>query len=190
VRWWAWTSIGLAAALIAAALTYIVEVETAAPLEQDGASGWWFPQDGAHSSTIQSIEGTQMTTPERYRQQQGFLIGVDNNSDWTQTIEGIDPNFTVPMLPMTVSVDAGPGDENGNITPQTRWVLPAAIPPHSYRLIRVLFTANVCQDPGGSVGFISVPLRVRVGLITRTEVVPLVHEAFVITGTKASSHCP
>ena len=64
------------------------------------------------------------------------------------------------------------------------------IPPHSYRVIRVLWTSNVCQDPGGTVGFTSVSLRVRVGLFTRTEDIPFIHTAFVMSGTKASSHCP
>jgi hypothetical protein len=90
---------------------------------------------------------------------------------------------------MTVSVDVGPGDADGNITAETRWVLPASIPPHSYRLIRVLWTSNICNYPGGTVGFTGVSLRVRVGVFTRTEKIPLIHTVFAMTGTKASSHC-
>ena len=66
----------------------------------------------------------------------------------------------------------------------------APIPPHSYRVIRVLWTSNVCQDPGGNIGFTGLSLRVRVGLFTRTENIQFVNMAFVISGTKASSHCP
>jgi hypothetical protein len=131
-----------------------------------------------------------MSVPERYRQQQGFVIGVYNDSDFAQTIEGVDPDSQTPMLPMTVSVGVGPQDADGSYTAQTRWVLPASIPPHSYRVIRVLWTSNVCQDPGGYVGFTDISLRVRVGLFARTENIPFGNMAFVITGTKASSHCP
>jgi hypothetical protein len=88
---------------------------------------------------------------------------------------------------MTVSVGVGPDDGDGGYSGQTRWVLPAPIPPHSYRVIRVLWTSGVCQGPGGYLGFTSVSLRVRVGLFTRTEDIPFVHMAFVITGTKTSA---
>jgi hypothetical protein len=190
LRWWTWTSIAAVVVVLAAGLTYVIAVQTAAPLSQDGLSAWWYPQDSAHVVMTTTIAGTQMSVPERFHQQQGFVIGIDNESDWTQTIEGVDPNSESSMLPMTVSVDVGPGDADGNITAQTRWVLPASIPPHSYRVIRVVWTSNICNDPGGDVGFTAVSLRVRVGLFTRTEKIPLIHTAFVMTGTKASSHCP
>jgi hypothetical protein len=190
VRWWAWTSIAVAVVVLAAAVAYVIAVQTVPPLSQDGLSGWWYPQDAAHEVTTTTINGTQVSVPERYHQQQGFLIGIDNNSDWTQTIEGVDANFETPSLPMTVSVGVGPGDGDGSFSKQTRWVLPSSIPPHSYRVIRVLWTSNVCQPPGGSVGFTNVEVRVRVGLFTRTENIPFASMAFVMTGTKASSHCP
>jgi hypothetical protein len=190
LRWWTWTSIGVVVAVLAAALAYVIVVQTAAPLSQGGLSAFWFPQDRAHVVFTTTINGTQMAVPERYHQQQGFLIGIDNNSDWTQTIEGVDANYESPSLPMTVSVGVGPDDGDGSFTSQTRWVLPSSIPPHSYRVIRVVWISNVCQPPGGYVGFTSVSLRVRVGLFTRTENIPFVNLAFVIGGTKASSHCP
>jgi hypothetical protein len=190
LRWWAWTSIAVLVVVLAAAAGYVIAVQSAAPLLQDGLSGWWYAQDGDRTVMTTTIDGTQFSAPERFHQQQGFVIGIDNESDWTQTIEGVDPNSEFPMLPMTVAVDVGPGAADGNYNDQTRWLLPASIPPHSYRVIRVLWTSNICQDPRGTVGFTGVSLRVRVGLFTRTEKIPLVHTAFAITGTKASSHCP
>jgi hypothetical protein len=190
LRWWTWTSIAAVVVVLAAALAYVIAVQTAPALSQDGLSGWWYPQDQAHVVITTTINGTQMAVPERYHQRQGFLIGIDNNSDWTQTIVGVDANYETPSLPMTVSVGVGPGDGDGSFTSQTRWILPSSIPPHSYRVIRVLWTSNVCQPPGGAVGFTDISLRVRVGLFTRTEDIPFVNMAFVITGTKASSHCP
>jgi hypothetical protein len=190
LRWWTWTSIAAAVVVLAAALAYVIVVQTAAPLLQGGLSGWWYPQDANRTTQTSTIDGTQMSVPERFHQRQGFVIGVYNNSDFTQMIEGVDANSQTPTLLMTVSVGIGPGDADGSYTAQTRWVLPASIPPHSYRVIRVLWTSNVCQPPGGYVGFTDVSLRVRVGLFTRTEDIPFVHMAFVIAGTKASSHCP
>jgi hypothetical protein len=190
LRWRAWTLIVVVVALLAAALTYVIVVQSAAPLSPGGLSAWWFPQDAARGALTTTVEGTQMSVPERYRQQQGFVIGISNDSDWTQTIEGVDPNSEPEMLPMTVSVGVGPMDGDGSYSAQTTWVLPGSIPPHSYRVMRVLWTSNVCQIPGSSVGFTSISLRVKVGLFTRTERLQFVNMAFVITGTKASSHCP
>jgi hypothetical protein len=187
LRWWTWTSIAAVVLVLAAALAYVIAMQTAAPLLQAGLSVWWYAQDGNRTTLTRTINGTQLSVPERFHQRQGFVIGVANDSDFTQTIEGVDANSE--PLPMTVSVGVGPDDADGSYTDQTRWVLPSSIPPHSYRVIRLLWTSDVCQPPGGYVGFTDVSLRVRVGLFTRTEDIPFVNMAFVITGTKASSHC-
>jgi hypothetical protein len=94
-------------------------VQTAAPLSQGGQSGWWYPQDRAHVVFTTTINGTQMAVPERFHEQQGFVIGIYNESDWTQTIEGVDPDSESSMIPMTVSVGVGPQDANGSYTDQT-----------------------------------------------------------------------
>jgi hypothetical protein len=190
LRWWAWTSIAAVVVVLGAGLAYVIAVQTAAPLSQGGLSAWWYPQDADHGVITTTIDGTQMSVPERFHQQQGVVVGINNESDWTQTIEGVDPNSQVPMLPMTVSVGVGSQAAEESYNAQTRWVLPASIPPHSSSVIRVLWTSNVCQDPRGDVGFTGVSLRVRVGLFTRTENIKFLNEAFVMTGTKASSHCP
>src|ERR1700722_3916354 len=190
LRWWTWTSIAAVVVAFAAGLTYVIAAQTAAPLSQGGISAWWYPQDSNHGTITTTINGTQMSVPERFHQQQGFVIGINNESDWTQTIEGIDPNSEVPMLPMTVSVGVGSQAIEESYDAQTRWILPESIPPHSDSVIRVLWTSNVCNEPGGYVGFNQVSLRVRVGLFTRTETISFANMAFEIGGTKASSHCP
>jgi hypothetical protein len=86
----------------------------------------------------------------------------------------------------TVAVGAGPmTDIGGGWDDQTRWSLPGAIPPHSYRVIRVLWTSYECSNPGGHEGIDSLALRVRVGIITRTEHIPLL-DTWVIAGTRTS----
>jgi hypothetical protein len=77
-------------------------------------------------------------------------------------------------------------DAGGNWSAKTRWDLPGSIPPHSYRLLRILWTSRVCNTPGGSTIIQDVTLRVRVGLITRTEDLQL-QTAWAITGTSRSS---
>jgi hypothetical protein len=74
----------------------------------------------------------------------------------------------------------------GNWSAKTRWDEPGSIPPHSYRLLRILWTSRVCNTPGGSTIIQDVTLRVRVGLITRTEDF-LLQTAWAITGTSRSS---
>ena len=187
LRWWTWASIAVVVAVIAVAVGYVIAVQTVVPLSHDGLSGWWSPQD-VHAATLTStFNDTEISVPERFHQQQGFVVGVYNDSNWTQTIEGVDANSENPSLPMTVAVGVGPEDGVGGYTDQTRWVLPAPIPPHSYRVIRLMVTSDVCQDPGGWVAFTNVSLRVRVGLFTRTEDILFDGTDFVITGTKSSA---
>ncbi len=187
LRWWTWTSIALVLAVLAAAVGYVIAVQSVAPLSHDGLRRWWSPQDAHVGTLTNTFSGTEISVPERFHQQQGFVVGVYNDSNWTQTIEGVDANSENLSLPMTVAVGVGPKDGYGSYTDQTRWVLPAPIPPHSYRVIRVMVTSDVCQDPGGWVGFTNVSLRVRVGLFTRTEDIPFDGTDFVITGTKSSA---
>jgi hypothetical protein len=65
------------------------------------------------------------------------------------------------------------------------------IPPHSYRWLRVLWRSYQCylEGPGGSQGVDHLTLRVKVGWITRTEVVSLGTEAAVTPITKWPAWC-
>jgi hypothetical protein len=126
--------------------------------------------------------------PERYRQEQGFVIGIRNDSDWTQTILGGDPNWAVGDYPAQFAVAGGRYvEQTGQWNDQTRWDLPASIPPHSYRLLRVLWVSYMCVRPGDENTITDLLLRVRVGQITRTEDVQLHTLAFALSGTKASA---
>ncbi len=186
VRWWVWT---LIAAIVAAAVTAAVFLSlmlTAEPLLQGGLSAWWFPQDRAREVDTTAAGVYQTTVPERYGQWQGFVVGVENDSDWTQTILGLDQN--VEGMSMQWSLDVGSGlyaDEGGSWTSQTRWDLPGSIPPHSVRLLRVLWVSDVCDGPGGQTIITDLSLRVRVGIVARTENLQL-GLAWALQGNKAS----
>ena len=181
----------LVVVLIAGAATYLNSVLSAAPLQQGGLSAWWFPQDRLSPGSTMSSAGevTQMSVPERWRQQQGIVVGVYNDSDWTQTIVGPAGAWAVPgaLSPVLLAVGGDPVvDGGGAWSAKTHWDLPGTIPPHSYRLLRILWTSRVCNTPGGSTIIQDVTLRVRVGLITRTEDFQL-GNAWAITGTSTSS---
>ena len=66
--------------------------------------------------------------------------------------------------------------------PATRYSLPWSIPPHGYATLRVLWISNACPPAHGWVSVSAIPLRVRVGLITRTEIVPLESPEFALGG--------
>jgi hypothetical protein len=195
LSWRAWTLIGAAVVLIvvplAGAAIYLNSVLSAAPLVQGGIGAWWFPQDrnarGASMTTAGDV--TQISVPERWGQQQGIVVGIDNDSNWTQTIVGPGGAWAVPgaLSPVQLAVGSDPVvDEGGNWSAKTRWDLPADIPPHSDRLLRILWTSRVCNTPGGSTIIQDIILRVRVGLVTRTEDLQL-GGAWAITGTSTSA---
>jgi hypothetical protein len=129
--------------------------------------------------------------PQRYGVPQGWVVTIFNDSDWTQTILGPDPSMeNVTAEQATVAVACGQGvDCEGDWNSGTRWTMPASIPPHSSRLLRVLWTFSDCGDIGRQIVFQDVVLRVRVGLITRTEDIQM-DQAWGLVTTKASACGP
>jgi hypothetical protein len=188
VRWWAWVSIGIGIAAIATVASYLIVVARVPPLTQEGSYAWYFQQDASRSVGRNGPDNnTWWIVPERPYQRQGFTVGVYNDTGWTQTVLGLDPAFEIgSMQPMTVAVARGLDPTAGKVLGQTRWAMPATIPPHSWVLLRLLWTSHVCLPPGTSTGLSEVPLRVRVGLVTRTEHIPL-ELTWAISGSKATN---
>jgi hypothetical protein len=195
LSWRAWTLIAAVVVLIvvpvAIAVNYLNSVNSAEPLLQGGIGTWWFPQDqnarGASSSSAGDV--MQISVPERWGQQQGIVVGVYNVSGWTQTIVGLGGAWAVPgpFSPVLLAVGSDPQvDAGGTWSARTRWDFPGTIPPHSYRLLRILWTSRVCIAPNSWTDIQDVTLRVRVGLITRTEDLQL-QTAWAITGTSTTA---
>jgi hypothetical protein len=190
----AWTLIAVLVVLIvvpiAGVATYLSSVLSADPLVQGGIGSWWFSLDqNARGAVTSAGDVTQISVPERWGQQQGIVVGVYNNSGWTQTIVGPGGAWAVPgaLSPVLLAVGSDPvSDAGGNWSAKTHWDLPGSIPPHSYRLLRILWTSRVCNTPGGSTIIQDLAIRVRVGLITRTEDLQL-QTAWAITGTAKSA---
>jgi hypothetical protein len=189
VRWWTWASVAAVTAIVGSALTYTLLALNAAPLIQIFETGWYYPQDQARSVMTQAGVDTQYTVPYRFGQEQGILVSIVNDSDWTQTVLGVGPHWSpFTWQPFQVAVGSGKWADFGSSAGTVSWASPGSIPPHSVRVLRVLWNSDVCMGTGGWTSIQYVPLTVRVGIFTRTENVPLL-ASFALSGTKASSEC-
>jgi hypothetical protein len=173
VRWWAWAALAALAALAASALAYTL-LAFSVTLMQGPVSLWYYPQDQASSRPNEGGVTTQFIVPERPGQQ-GIEISVFNNSDWTQTVVGIDPN-RAPFGSSSVQVAVGsgkPADTGDSFAGPVSWSSSGSIPPHSFRLLRVVWRTDLCLGAGTEASFKDLSLTVRVGIFTRTQEVPL-----------------
>jgi hypothetical protein len=187
VRWWTWTAIGTAAVVITAGGAVIQAMETAAPLSAM-TYGWLYPQDQKDAVNTSASSTYQTTVPVRLHQQQGIGIYMVNNSDWTVTVLGPAPRW-VPVgwqSPVRVLVETGPHiNRGGNPLQSASYVTPGSVPPHSIRLLRIVWTSQGCSMKGGEYIIDELILQVRVGIVTRTETIRL-NPAYAIEGTAAS----
>ena len=185
VRWWAWVAIAALVALAGSALTYTL-LALSATMTQGPVGNWYFAQDQGRTEVTESRFGTQFTAPERFGQQQGIEISVFNNSDWTQTVVGPGPNW-LPFgaSSVQVAVGSGPTADRGDsidgpirwsssdsIDGPIRWSSSGSIPPHSFRLLRLVWNTGLCLDAGLLTSIQQVVLTVRVGIFTRTQTIP------------------
>ena len=175
-----WAVLGVIVVLAGIATGYLVYYLTPGSLELNVASGWWYPQDYNHEVFSTADGVTQTTVPLRSGQREGYFVGIDNPTGVTQTIlgpaYGPDVPFDSPGSAFGV-VQIGVSVFNRNIngggaSRSVRFTLPGVIPPGQIRLVRVLWTSNICSD-GGTSSIDTLALRVRVGWFTRTEIIPL-----------------
>jgi hypothetical protein len=170
-------------AIYADVLASAAAVYESAPLiEFAGESGWWYPQD-YNREVDTSADGAQQTTvPVRSGQRQGFAIGVENPSNFAQTIIGPvlglnapydSPNGGFGPVQIDVSVPDSEIANGGFIRNIAFTSVPAVIPPHQYRELRITWISGICLTAGGASIIDSLYLRVRVGPVTRTDVIPL-----------------
>jgi hypothetical protein len=184
VRWWVWTAIAVLVLALGTGAGYLISVNTAAPLIASGGIGWLYPADQARAVETSADDVTQTTVPYRFGQRQGILVGLVNDSDWTQQIVGVGPGWAFGSLPGTsqASVESAPHfTEAGGEVLGTSYTFPGDIPPHSARIVRVYWTSDECMAAHEGNIIDSISLLVRVGGITRTENIPL-EEAFELAG--------
>jgi hypothetical protein len=154
-----------------------------------GSWGWWNLVDNARDVTTQAGNATQDTVPLRPGQTQGFVVMIYNPSDVSQRILGA-PDWALSIgAPVPPQIAVG---TTGSIyrmsEPQAiHYEIGGAIPPHSYRLVRVLWRSYRCflYPPGSTGGNDELTVRVQLGWITRTENIQLPTE-FALIATKAN----
>jgi hypothetical protein len=187
-RFWV---IATAVVILGGSLTgYINAVQTAGVLQFSGEAGWWFMQDAQHEVDTSADGAEQSTVANRPGQQQGFFVEVYNPSDRTQTVLGYAGTWGPSGTSFAQAEVSAKGREYGGMPADARtarYGLPGAIPPHQFRVLRLLWASQPCLQIGGSEGIDQLVLRVRVGWNTRIEVVPLIQGWFV-TGT--NKRCP
>jgi hypothetical protein len=185
VRWWAWAALAALVALAGSALTYALLALDATMME--GPVGtWYYPQDQARSAPTGAGLTMQFTAPERFGQQQGIEISVLNTSDWTQTVVGAGPRWS-PFGSSSVQVAVGSGpraDTGASTAGPVRWSSPGTIPPHSFRLLRVVWKTSLCLDAGSETSIQDLVLTVHVGIFTRTEKIRL-SDTWVLAGVSS-----
>ena len=159
----------------------------------DGGYAWWSPQDAAPSIQAEAGGATRDTVPLRPGQIQGFAIFVYNPSDTSQRILGAPAGSVSPGAPVPpqIAVSTTGSLQLGGEPHSVAYQVGGTIPPHSYRWLRVLWRSYQCylEGPGGSQGTDLLTLRVKVGWITRTEVIPLPTEFAVSPITKWPAWC-
>jgi hypothetical protein len=154
-----------------------------------GSYGWWYSVDSNRDVTTQADGATQDTVPLRPGQLQGFAVLIYNPSDVTQRILGA-PAGTIsigaPVPPQIAVATTTPWQLEGE-PHAVRYRIGGAIPPHSFRWVRVLWRSYRCylNAVGGNQGIDELTARVRVGWMTRTENIQLPTE-FAVSATKAN----
>jgi hypothetical protein len=183
----------LAAAIIATggATGYTVAAFTAGGLASTGEQGWWYSQDAAHQVMTQADSAMQTTVPIRPGQRQGLWFDVYNPSGWSQTVIGFGsnsghgPDAEIAQLGVAAK---GRTEENPASLDTGGYRLPEVIPPHSWRIVRVMWTNSPCE-PGEGIGSVDgFTLSVRVGIFTRSETIPLA-QAYALSSSGPASPC-
>jgi hypothetical protein len=196
VRQRTWLIAGLIVILIAGAAKYADYYLSVAPLQYDNGGDWWYKQDAAHQSIARTDTATQNTTLIRSGQRQGYLISIYNPTRVTQTIVGdasgphigwSNPGSEREQITVSLSnADIGNGFAGQTVARGVRFSVPVSIPPFQTRLVRVLWTSDLCLSDVEGAGINRILLRVRVGWFTRTEIIP--QQGWYLTGP-SHGHC-
>jgi hypothetical protein len=192
----AWAVAGALVLLIAAWPSYSAAMDSVGSLQDRGAAAWWYPQDSTHQSVTEADGIVQTTIHIRSGQSQGFVVDIYNPSNWTQTVIGAVSYSTIGQT-NDIGTPASPFGEIAVSRDQVRggagalrsaaYGLPGVIPPHQSRAIRVTWVSIVCDMRGGGGIQDQFDLRVRVGWITRTEVINL-KQAWAVYGPSTGKY--
>jgi hypothetical protein len=169
--WRGWSVVAAAVVILGAVVGYGIVVLRAAPLRMTGPSGWWYAQDSSRAVLAGAGGQKRTTVPIRSGRQQGFAITLYNDSGLTQTVLGAASGAGSPGSDeVLIGLSTAAGRDQAQAL---RYTLPGPIPPHQSRVLRVMWTSTTCLPRDRAQGINELPLKVRVGLIPRIEVVRL-----------------
>jgi hypothetical protein len=186
-----WILAALVVLLAGAGAVRLHHYLAAGPLAADplNDAAWAYPQDVRHEKNTSLNITYQTTTPIRSGQRQGYVIGIYNPTNVTETIVGDGSGPTIGWNApwgqpeqLTVSTRAQ-HIANGFAVTGVPFAPTGSIPPNQTRLVRVTWISQECIAKGDSEGTYNqlLYLRVRVGWFTRTETIPL-NEIWVLKG--------
>jgi hypothetical protein len=184
LTWRGWLVIAAAVIVAVGVPGYVTFAETRAPLTAGGGN-WWFARNAIQSVDASADNATQVTAPIRSGQGQGFYAFLYNPSDQTQTVLSVAAGYGQSPAQSWVHISlsvVNPYFAHAAVK-ALRYRLPVSIPPGQTRYLRVLWLSRGCTEKGGEDGLDTAVLRVRVGLITRTETVPLGRDYALGPGT-------
>jgi hypothetical protein len=126
---------------------------------------WWTAVDQSAARPGDWQGDPASVVPFRLGEQQGFLVLVANPTGQDQQIQPTDPE----ELSLAVATTAGTSSQARSLVYRPS----ATIPAHQSRWVRQLIRSDLCWEKGGSTAVPAVTLQVRIGWVTRTEVLPL-----------------
>jgi hypothetical protein len=178
--WRRWTAIGAAVLIVAATAGYVIAMATATPIQFANVTAWWFKPDYNREIDTQADGRQQSTVPIRSGRRQAFVITIINPSGWPETVLGPAPGQAGPGS-RSVQIGVSPlnVDNGGFPTRRLRFYRPFTISPHQIRILRVIWTSTICLRRDRTNGIGHLALRVRVGWLTRTEVVQLPQDFYL-----------
>jgi hypothetical protein len=186
-----WVLLAAAAIAVAVPTGTLIYWHTQPDITVAGSFALWTPED--HVVQTQADGATQITIPLRPGHIQGFAVTVYNPSDLSQRILGAAANTISPGAPEPprIAVSTSLPMKLFGEPHAVHYQAVGTIPPHSYRWLRVLWRSYQCylEGPGGSQGIDALTLQVKIGWITRTEVVPIGTEVAVSPLTKWPAWC-
>jgi hypothetical protein len=168
-----WVVLGIVALVAAAWASYVAAMHGVGSLQARGPYAWWYPRDAARQTRSEADGIVQLTVPIRSSQQQGFVVDVYNPSSWTQTVVGPSSEFSPGNPDGQLAVSRRPVLGGAAALRAAAYGLPGVIPPHQSRAIRLMWVSVVCDSSGAGGIDDQFVLQVRVGWVTRTEVVNL-----------------
>jgi hypothetical protein len=189
LTWRGWLATAAAVIAVAGVPGYVTFAETRAPLTAGGGS-WWSARDARQSVSASAGNATQVTAPVRSGQEQGFYVFLFNPSGQAQTVLGVAAGYGQSPAQSRVHISlsvVNPYFTHGAAAQALRYRLPVSIPPGQTRYLRVLWLSRGCIEKGAEYGLGTVVLRVRIGLVTRTETVPLDRDYALGAGTPCTS---